>query len=159
MFSPTDLTTFISHSKTQNSSPSFISSNSNPLNQYKAITWDEILISHISRYQYVFLMFYVLKAMIMKSTAFWVLTPCNSEKARRFGGTYRFQLQHRSEKLAEARGKLLLLARLTLRSWRWKRYPARNIGCLQNRWRYNPDVRTFRYAFSHSMMRFQVFTV
>jgi hypothetical protein len=54
---------------------------------------------------------------------------------------------------------LLVLARLALRLSRWRRYPPRNIGSLQNKWRYNPEVRTFQHVFTHSIMIFQVFAV
>jgi hypothetical protein len=37
----------------------------------------------------------VLAAVAMKSTAFWDVTPCSSESAWRFGGTYRLHLQDR----------------------------------------------------------------
>jgi hypothetical protein len=104
------------------------------------------------------MMFYVLTEMIMKSKTFWVLTPFNSERDRSFGGTYSLKLQDWSEKPAEAVTMLLVLARLTLRPWRWRRYPPPNIGSLQNRWRYK-QVRTFQHVSTYSMMMFQVFTV
>jgi hypothetical protein len=49
----------------------------------------------------------------VKSTVFWVVTQCRSEKARRFGGIYRLSSQSKSEpskKPAEAGGKLSLIS-------------------------------------------------
>jgi hypothetical protein len=36
-----------------------------------------------------------LMAVTMKGTVFWLVMPCNSERAQRFGGTYRLHLQGR----------------------------------------------------------------
>jgi hypothetical protein len=51
--------------------------------------------------------FMVLKAITMKSTGFWVVTPCSSERARRFGGTYYQYLQ--DGRVIQARNQLSLL--------------------------------------------------
>jgi hypothetical protein len=47
--------------------------------------------------------FEILTAVIMKSTAFRAVTPCTSEGALRFGGTYRLFLQGR--RVSQARKK------------------------------------------------------
>jgi hypothetical protein len=56
----------------------------------------------------------------MKGTIFWNMTPCSLLKVNRsFGGTYCFHLQGTSAcHLLWSR----LLARLILRSWRWRRH-------------------------------------
>jgi hypothetical protein len=64
-----------------------------------------------------------LTAVTMNSTAFWVVTPCSSEKVRPFGGTYRLYFQ--GLKVSQSIGKEiylppayvdLLLGLVTLRS-------------------------------------------
>jgi hypothetical protein len=66
-----------------------------------------------------FVGFEVLTVVIMKSTIFWVITPCSPLKVNpRFGGTYRLHLQGRV-------CHLLLrwfLAQLNFRPWRWRQY-------------------------------------
>jgi hypothetical protein len=62
---------------------------------------------------------------ILRSTVFWVVTPCSSEKASRFGRTCHLYLQGRTVNQA---GRALFaacfcrfLVWLILRLWRWRR--------------------------------------
>jgi hypothetical protein len=69
----------------------------------------------------------VLTAVVMKSSIFYDITPCSPLKVnRRFGRTYRLNLQCRRISRAFHLACHLLsrwfLARLILRSWRWKPY-------------------------------------
>jgi hypothetical protein len=72
--------------------------------------------------------FEVLTDVVLKSTIFWNITPCNTLSVnRRFGGTCRLHLQ--GGKISQARNQracyLLsrwFLARHILRPWRWMRH-------------------------------------
>jgi hypothetical protein len=56
--------------------------------------------------------FGVLRAVTMKDGVFWIATPCSSERARRFGGTWRLHLQ--GWKVSQARNQQKLISSLSL---------------------------------------------
>jgi hypothetical protein len=79
--------------------------------------------------------FQVITAVTTDNAVLWDVTPCSLEKARRFGGTYRLQLQDRCERKQE-----------TVRSGRQADtlymdviYSSETLGCLQITRRYGPE--------------------
>jgi hypothetical protein len=102
-----------------------------------------------TRYSDRFLLWFeVLTAVVMKSSVFWDITPCNPLSVnRRFGGTYRLHLQGRRISQASSACHLLsswFLAWLILRPWRWRRHapPKRQLDFQLSTWRYIPEDRT-----------------
>jgi hypothetical protein len=73
----------------------------------------------------------------MHSTAFWVVTTCNSETARRFGGIYRLQLQDRRVSQARNQQKTVALKIVVMCS-------SDTSGSLPTTRPYNPENRTLQ---------------
>lgn len=79
----------------------------------------------------------------MKSTVFLVIAPCSCERVPSFGSTYRLHLQCRSSWSQFHASFCCFLHRLTLLSWRWRRYSSETSGYLVT----TPILRTSNQTF------------
>jgi hypothetical protein len=97
--------------------------------------------------------FEVLTSVTTKNTVFWVVTPCSSEIAPRFGGTYLFHLQGR--KVSQARNQQNL-RNISFPSSGSKSKPSKKSAELPKRRALRPNNRRYN---DHTLQRAELFQV